>query len=309
MEGIPLEKNRVGQSDIYISPLSLGCMSLGIDKKKALEMIDYALENGINHLDTADLYDFGENEKIVGEAIKHRRDKVIVTTKVGNHFDRTKKRTDWFWDPSKKYIESALQESLKRLQTDYIDIYLLHGGTIDDPIDEVIDTFERLKQSGYIRTYGISSIRPNVIKQYMENSNIDVVMMQYNLLDRRPEELLNDLHKRNISVLARGPLAKGILSDRANKYLDEKGKEGYLEYTQEELLETVQQLSRMTDSLTKLSFQYILHHPAVASAVFGASTKEQLAQNIECFSTTKLSSDTYDKIQKLTKFFQYKIHR
>src|SRR5690606_31724718 len=133
-KGEEMIKNRVGRSDIYISPLTLGCMSLELNQKKANEMIHYALDNGINHLDTADLYDFGENEKMIGQIVKCKRDEIIITTKVGNRFNRKSK--SWYWDPSRKYIKQAVHDSLQRLKTDYIDLYLLHGGTIDDPIDE-----------------------------------------------------------------------------------------------------------------------------------------------------------------------------
>ena len=284
-------------------------MSLGTDKNKAKSMIDLALDYGINHLDTADLYDYGENEKIIGEAIKHKRDEIIITTKVGNHFDRTKKRKDWFWDPSRTYIESALEESLKRLQTDYIDIYLLHGGTIEDPIDEVIETMENMKRKGYIRTYGISSIRPNVIKEYMRKSNIDVVMMQYNLLDRRPEELLHDLYEKKISIFARGPLAKGMLTEKALLYVNDKGSDGYLEYEREELIKTIEQLTSITNSLTKLAFQYVLHHQVVASVVFGASTNDQIIENITNYSNEPLDNDLIERVKEMTKYFPYRMHR
>lgn len=125
------------------------------------------MELGINYLDTADLYDFGRNEEIVGEAIKSRRQDVILATKAGNRWEEGK--PGWFWDPRKAYIKEAVKRSLKRLQTDYIDLYQLHGGTIEDNIDETIEAFEELKQEGVIRHYGISSIRPNVLKEYVKN--------------------------------------------------------------------------------------------------------------------------------------------
>lgn len=202
-----MKKRTLGHSDLQVSEVGLGCMSLGTDKKHALSILDEALELGINYLDTADLYDFGRNEEIVGEAIKSRRQDVILATKAGNRWEEGK--PGWFWDPRKAYIKEAVKRSLKRLQTDYIDLYQLHGGTIEDNIDETIEAFEELKQEGIIRHYGISSIRPNVIKEYVKKSNIVTVMMQYSLLDRRPEEWLSLLEEHGISVIARGPLAKG----------------------------------------------------------------------------------------------------
>ena len=127
----------------------------------------------------------GTNLSLV-RALGARRKEVILATKVGNVWDKNGKT--WHWNPSKKYILSAVEQSLKRLGTDYIDLYQLHGGTIEDPIDETIDAFETLVASGKIRYYGLSSIRPNVIRAYVKKSNITSVMLQYSLLDRRSEE-------------------------------------------------------------------------------------------------------------------------
>src|SRR5699024_2232100 len=190
-----------------------------------------------------------------------------------------------------------------------IDLYLLHGGTIEDPVDETIEAFEELKKVGTIRTYGISSIRPNVIKTYMKKSNIDAVMMQYNLLDRRPEELLDDLHEQQISVLARGPLAKGIISSKGESNISEKAPDGYLEYSKETLEQVVRKLKVFEEPLEKLAFQYVLHHPTVVSAVFGASSEKQIINNSDYIHMEKMEDDTFQAIQQITKPLQYKQHR
>jgi len=305
-----MKKNRLGLSDIYVSELTLGCMSLGTDYKQAERIIDAALDSGINHLDTADLYDFGLNEEIIGNAIQEKRNDLIITTKVGNHFNKDKK--DWYWDPSKAYIFEAVKNSLKRLNTDYIDFYMLHGGTIEDPIHETIDAFETLKKEGYIRAYGISSIRPNVIREYINHSSIDGVMTQYSLLDRRPEEeTLDLLHQNHISVLARGPLAKGMLSKHADKVIPKKGGNGYLNYTLEELTNIYQELTTITSEhfpLNNIALSYIQKHPAVATTVFGASSVEQVMENTE-FDTIELEDDLYMRLKQITKEIQYENHR
>ncbi|GGA60736.1 aldo/keto reductase [Ornithinibacillus halotolerans] len=301
-------KRKLGKSDLEVSVLTLGCMSLGTDKEKAKNIIDFALDTGINHLDTADLYDFGLNEEIVGEAIKGKRDQIVLTTKVGNHFNKESKA--WFWDPSKPYIKSEVKESLRRLQTDYIDFYMLHGGTLDDPIDETIEAFEELKQEGVIRAYGISSIRPNVIREYVKRSSIDGVMTQYSLLDRRPEEeILDLLHKNNISVLVRGPLAKGMLSNRAKEQIINKGKNGFLDYSFEDLIATNEKLSSITNNMNELALQYVLTHPAVATAVFGASSIEQVKENTAIAMDKTLSEEVYHLLKSSTKENRYEDHR
>ncbi|ASK63277.1 oxidoreductase [Virgibacillus phasianinus] len=305
-----MNTNRLGKSDLYVSELTLGCMSLGTDSAKAKEIIDAALDAGVNHLDTADLYDFGKNEEIVGEAIKNRRKDIVLTSKVGNHFDRAKK--DWYWDPSKSHIKNGLKDSLRRLQTDYLDFYMLHGGTIDDPIDETISAFDELKQEGVIRAYGISSIRPNVIREYVKRSSIDGVMMQYNLLDRRPEEEVLDLLERHqISVLARGPLAKGMLTENGNQQIEKKAQNGFLDYSHQELVTIYQELSAtVNDSLiSNAAFQYILHHPAVKSAVFGASSVEQVKHNAASNNAKTMPDELYPALQAITKPIKYDKHR
>jgi aryl-alcohol dehydrogenase-like predicted oxidoreductase len=166
---------QLGNSDLRVSEVSYGCMSLGEDHQANVELLHRALDQGINLFDTADLYQKGENEVTVGKVFAGMREKVILATKVGNQW-----RPDgsgWDWNPTKAYILRAVEESLKRLQTDYIDLYQLHGGTIDDPIDETIEAFEQLRQQGKIRYYGISSIRPQVIREYVSRSRIVSVMM------------------------------------------------------------------------------------------------------------------------------------
>lgn len=203
-----MKKRQLGNSDLFVTEMGLGCMSLGTSETEAMRIVDEAIDLGINFFDTADLYDYGLNEEFVGKALKGKRDKIVLTTKVGNRW--TEEKNGWSWDPSKAYIKAEVKESLRRLQTDYIDLYQLHGGTIEDPIDETIEAFEELKKEGIIRHYGISSIRPNVIREYAKRSNIVSVLMEYSLLNRRPEEWFPLLNEHQISVIARGPLAKGF---------------------------------------------------------------------------------------------------
>lgn len=302
-----MNERTIGKSTIRVPHLTLGTMSFPLDKQSVVTLLSRALDQGIIHIDTADLYDFGQNEALIGQFIKHHRDQIVLTTKVGNHFNP--KTKDWFWDPSSQYIKTAVKNSLERLQTDYIDLYLLHGGTIEDPIDESIEAFEQLKKSGTIRAYGISSIRPNVIKSYIKKSNIDAVMMQYNMLDRRPEEWLDFLHEQQISVLARGPLAKGMLSSHALSSLVKKGENGYSDYNYHELRQTIEQLLSLNVSLEKLAFQYVLKHPAVVSAVFGASNETQLLTNSKYVNVSSMNDQLYQTIQQITKKSFYTMHR
>lgn len=286
-------------------------MSLGKDKQAAQTIIETALEEGINYFDTADLYDFGLNETIVGAALKPVRERVIIATKVGNRWEEGKE--GWSWDPSKTYIKEAVKHSLTRLQTDYIDLYQLHGGTIDDPIEEIIEAFEELKKEGLVRAYGISSIRPNVIREFATRSSIDSVMMQYSPLDRRPEEqALPLLQEHNISIVARGPLAKGLLSTSWREKMGKFQESGFLDYSSAELTDLLNELEhKLSDArtLNALSLRYLLQHEGVAAVVAGASSVSQLKENVRAVKEAPLSEEELQLIQQLTKANQYVQHR
>ncbi|NMH68743.1 aldo/keto reductase [Bacillus sp. RO3] len=306
-----MEKRQIGTSELYVSKMGLGCMSLGTAESTAKEIVQHAIGNGINYLDTADLYDYGQNEEIVGNAIRGVRDDIILATKVGNRWDDVE--DGWRWDPSKSYIKSAVKDSLTRLKVDYIDLYQLHGGTIEDPFDETIEAFEELKKEGLIRYYGISSIRPNVIKRFLREGSIQSVMMQYSLLDRRPEEWMELLDGNKVSVLARGPLAKGLLSEKMLTKASSSMKEnGYLDYTYSELKETIESIhSKMgeTRSMNALALQYNLAHDSVAAVIPGASSIQQLQENIDAVNTPRLSIEEVDMLKQLTKTSRYEQHR
>lgn len=292
----------LGKSNLQISEVSFGCMSLEDDYSQAKKILHKAIDSGIHYFDTADLYQKGENEKMVGKALRNHRKDVIIGTKVGNQLRQD--GSGWDWNPGKEYILQAVESSLQRLQTDYIDLYQLHGGTINDPIDETIEAFEILKTQGKIRYYGISSIRPNVIKEWIKRSNMVSVMMQYSILDRRPEEECLDLLKeKNIGVLARGTLAKGLLAGKTPKE--------YLEYSKEEIIQIVEQFSKNAESINSKihkALGYILYHPATTSAVVGFRSWEQLRE-VTSLRSFSLSEKEINCIQEQVPAKRYRLHR
>lgn len=274
-----MQKN-ILKSGIELSEIGLGCMSLGTEEKQAEQIIDAAVTEGITYFDTADIYDKGVNEKIVGRALKkyQNRDDIIIGTKVGNHL---KENGETFWDPSKRYIKENVKNSLQRLGLDTLDLYMLHGGTIDDPLDETIRAFDELKQEGVIRAYGLSSIRPNVIRYYLQHSQIETLMSQFNLIDNRPVDLLNEVHDKGVKLLARGPVFKGLLTPSSEKVLTTKFEDGIFDYSYEALKETVIALQQIDPELTGLAFNYLKSFDVLGSIIVGASSVEQLQQNVK----------------------------
>ncbi|QBK25773.1 aldo/keto reductase [Ureibacillus thermophilus] len=299
-----MRKRRLGSSAFEISELSLGCMSLPTSVDEARPVIEAALEHGINYFDTADLYDKGVNEEVVGECLKPYRDQVYIATKVGNRWNEM--GDGWYWDASKEHIEEGIKDSLRRLKTDYIDLYQLHGGTIDDPWDDIIETFEKLKQEGLIREYGISSIRPNVFQPFFEKSNGISNMMQYSIFDRRPEEFFPFFEEKKVSVVTRGSIAQGLLTNEWKRRVEKIN--SYLNYSKEELVSILEKIEKEFGSVHKAAIAFNLSQPAVASIVVGARTKEQLLTNIKAYEEAQ-TIQGLSFIQTITKQNIYTDHR
>lgn len=298
-----MQQAQLGHTGLKVSRIAFGCMSLQGPEQENIGLLHQALESGINFFDTADLYDKGANESLVGKAFREKRDQVVIATKVGNQW-----RADgsgWDWNPTKQYIIAAVEASLRRLQTDYIDLYQLHGGTIEDNTAETIEAFEQLKDAGKIRYYGISSIRPNVVRRWTEQSNMASVMVQYSLLDRRPEEtILPLLQQKNIGVLVRGALAQGLLLGKPPK--------PYLEHD----VETVQAAAMAVASVCPAShtpastaLHWVLANRAVTSAVVGIRTKQQLEDALFALRQQPLPQDVVAQLDAATPALRYRDHR
>lgn len=299
-----MKKRTLGTSNIQVSEIGFGCMSLPQELQEAQAIIDAAVSSGINYFDTADLYNKGRNEELVGKLLKPHRQHVVLATKVGNQWNPDSEEVKW--NATKPYILEQVHNSLRRLQTDYIDLYQLHGGMITDSIDETIEAFETLKKDGLIREYGISSIRPNVIKQYLEKSDIRSIMMQYSLLDRRPEEYLEVIQKASRSVVTRGSLAKGLLTNEGIARAMKTG--SYMAYQERELTKTIKQLMEIHPNLHALSLHSVLKQPAIASIVAGASSPSQIEDTVKAYETT-VSPEQINEALNLTKQGRYQEHR
>ena len=294
----------LGQSNLIVSEIAFGCMSLGEDADANVHLLHAALDGGITLFDTADLYQHGRNEELVGRAFRDRRDRVVIATKVGNQWRPD--GTGWDWNPTKAYILESVEGSLRRLRTDHIDLYQLHGGTLDDPMEEAIEAFERLKQQGKIRAYGISSIRPNVIREWVQRrANLATVMMQYGLLDRRPEAFcLQFLHEHGISVLARGSLAKGLLAG--------KPAAEFLNYSKTDVQRLTEALAAHADGThppEATALRYALHPPAVATAVVGIRTPEQLRDALRAVEAPALTAAEWSALGRVLPPNHYDQHR
>ena len=309
---------------IKVSKICLGTMTWGNQNTEAEghQQMDYALENGVNFFDTAELYSvpatpetYGATEKIIGTWFKKtgNRDKVVLASKIAGGGDYTAHIRKG--GINKKNILEAIDKSLERLQTDYIDLYQLHWpnrgvnvfGTRDFPLNtansevenylEILETLNDLVKSGKIRTYGLSNETPWGTMKYVEAAKkLDVakpvtIQNSYSLIHRGYEVGMSEVSMReNIGLLAYSPLAQGVLS---GKYLDGNKPEGargtlfprfIARYMGDGSLDAVKKYANIAEkngiTLTELSLAFINQLPFVTSNIIGATKMNQLKENI-----------------------------
>lgn len=210
------------KTDIQISALGLGTNAVGghnlfegLNEEEGKDFVRAALDNGITFIDTADVYGKGRSEELVGEVLKeYDRSQFVVATKGGSDW-RTGTR-----NKSPEYLRSALEDSLKRLQLDYVDLYYIHWPDDKTPIAEAIAELSRLKQEGKIKAIGVSNFSLDQLREANSTMEISAIQLEYHMLDRKIEEnILPYCVENNISVVAYGPLAFGILGGNYTKDL------------------------------------------------------------------------------------------
>ncbi len=222
-----MEKRILGRSGIKVSPMGLGSWAIGgefffqgkadgwgdIDDAESVKAIHRAFELGVNFLDTADCYGVGHSEEIIGKAIAGKRDSIVIATKFGN-FGNEATKTIHGVNITPEYIERACDASLKRLNTDYIDVYLLHEWNISvADVDVVCTTLDKLVKKGKIRTYGWSTDLLDGAKLFAQRANCSVIQHSLNVFDDA-SQLIELCEKNNLASMNRSPLAMGFLSGK-----------------------------------------------------------------------------------------------
>jgi aryl-alcohol dehydrogenase-like predicted oxidoreductase len=217
----------LGPSDIKVSALGMGCWAIGgpfwngetpvgwgkVDDEESVRAVRRAVELGINFFDTADVYGAGHSERILARALEGRRPEIIIATKFSNQFDESTKLITGT-SASPQYIQQACEASLRRLNTDYIDLYQFHWN--DYPAEkagEVADTLENLVAAGKIRAYGWSTDFPERAKAFAERPNCVAIQHQVNVLDDNPA-MIRLCEDFNLASINRGPLAMGLLTGK-----------------------------------------------------------------------------------------------
>ena len=208
---------KFGNTDMNVSALTVGTWAIGgsnwgaIDENDSIAAIHAMLDNGVNMIDTAPAYNFGNSERVVGKALQGRRDKVYVTTKTAVY---NTKEIPFIKDGRKETILRLCDESLQNLQTDYIDLMILHWPDIEHnaPLEEQVEALEILKSQGKIRYYGVSNYDQALIEEISKYGTISALQPPYSMVNRSSEELMKWTASRGIANMTYGSLGAGILT-------------------------------------------------------------------------------------------------
>ncbi|MFI5693070.1 aldo/keto reductase [Kribbella sp. NPDC051586] len=297
----------LGRTGIKVSPYALGAMMFGAvgnnDRDESLRMIDKALDAGLNFVDTADFYSHGESEEIVGAALKGRRERVVLATK--SHLpmgDDPNQRGN-----SRRWIVTAVENSLRRLQTDYIDVFQMHRPDPDTDIEETLSALTDLIRSGKVRTIGSSTTPASEIVEAQwaaERRGLERFRTEqppYSILNRGIErEVLPAVQKYGMGALVWSPLAQGQLTGRTPSELRRTAV--FKHMSDERRLDVVEQLSPVADAaglkLTHLAMAFVVAHPGVTSAIIGPRTMEHLDDALAGMDVT-LDDAILDQIDKI----------
>jgi aryl-alcohol dehydrogenase-like predicted oxidoreductase len=300
-----MQYRTLGRTGLRVSAIGLGTMVHAghfgpMKDSESLSAIDAAIDLGVNFIDTSDAYGAGYGETILGSVLKGRRDKVILATKGGNVMVGPERGKRNF---APDYIERVLHESLKRLQTDWIDLYQLHNPTVEViERGDVWELLERYKKQDKIRHYGVSI---NTIEEGIAAVNTgrsDTVQVEYNLLAQEPAERIFPLARAaNVGIIARAPLRRGLLSgkmtlaDQKRFQGEDVRARGFAGDIFQKELEKVERLRFLmrppVKSLAQAALAFCLADPAVSVAIAGARNDQQMRENAAAAELTVSAED------------------
>ena len=300
MQATSSQHRQIGS--LQVSLTGLGCNNFGwrIDDAQSRRVADAALDAGINFFDTADIYDKGHSEEYLGRAQGKRRKEAVIATKFGMKFD------DTHFGAKPEYVRQSAEDSLRRLGTDYIDLYQIHQPDPNTPIADTLGALEELKRAGKVREIGCSNFSAQQLRE--SNRRFASVQNQYSLFHREPEgEVLPECRREHLAFLPFFPLANGLLTGkyRAGKPLPagSRGDAGFgPKIFTPENLQKVERLIAFVEgrghTLLELAFSWLAAQPTVASVIAGAVSPEQVKANASA-ANWKLSAEELAEIDRL----------
>ena len=305
-----LKQRALGKSGIPVSEIGFGLWAAGgdfwgpTDDGVILDAIDYSLEHGINFFDTADVYGDGHSERLLGKAMRGRRDRFVVATKIGWRGFSDETKTSAYTTADK--LVAGVESNLQRLQTDHLDVIQSHIDFRDPTMEVFLEGFQRLQRDGKVRAYGVSTSSFEYLKAFNADGGCATLQVDYSILNRTAEsDILPYCLENNIGVIVRGALAMGILTGKFNAETRfpegdfrsrwHKNEEEYRVYLNDlALVERLRPLAQ-SHSLAQLALHFTLAHPAVSTVIPGIKDSAQARSNIAA-GTMTVPLDGIDEI-------------
>ena len=303
-------------SDLKVSRICMGGCPMGqygwgkVQEKDLLDTVSAALDSGINFFDTADTYGLGTSEKTLAKALGNKRQDAVIADKYGVRVE------NWhtFYDNSPEWIRKALERSLKRLNTDYIDLYQIHYRDNKTPISEVVETLEDLKKKGYIRYYGLSNIHKDDLDELLGYRGRFVSFQdEYSLACRKNEEDITSVaEKLNITPMTWGSLGQGILTGKYGKDSvfgadDRRSRDVYVNFHGATLMKNLKIVDRMRPigekygkPLAAVAIRFILDHLGESVVLCGAKRADQIISNAAA-ADWRLSEEDMSDLEKISR--------
>ena len=288
-----MQFKKLGNTDIDVSLICLGTMTWGEQntKEEAFEQMNYAVENGINFFDTAPVYGFGHSEKLIGKALKKVRDKVVIATKCGLRWGK-ESLSSLRKDASRKSILEEIDQSLRRLDTDRIDLYQVHWPDLETSQNETMETLLEIQNQGKIRYIGLSNYSAEQIKESLQYGKIISLQPEFSLLAREIEKDTVPLClEKKIGIIAYSPLASGVLTGKYHKktkFKDWRSKGIIGTFTGEGFVDNISKVDRLREiareegkTCGQTAINWVLRQPGLVTALVGVKNSSQMEENIK----------------------------
>ncbi|MEN0401388.1 aldo/keto reductase [Staphylococcus aureus] len=301
----------LGKSDVEVLPIALGTNAVGghnlypnLDEEQGKDVVRQAINHGINLLDTAYIYGPERSEELVGEVVKeYPREQIKIATKGSHEFDENQ---EVHQNNQPEYLKQQVENSLKRLQTDYIDLYYIHFPDDNTLKDQAVAALQELKEQGKIKAIGVSNFTLDQLKEANKDGYVDVVQLEYNLLHRENEAVLQYCVDHQITFIPYFPLASGILAgkyDENTKFSDHRTtRRDFIPGVFEENVRRVKALESIAaahqTSIANIVLAFYLTRPAIDVIIPGAKRAEQVIENIKAADIV-LSDDEIQYIDEL----------
>lgn len=302
-----METRKLGNTDLHLSRVGFGCASAWgktfYKEDDAIKLFFDAYEAGINYYDTG--HSYGQSEVRLGKCIamlgSEKRKDLVISTKCGTRVDDNGR---YYKDWSVDWLKQSLEISLKRLNTDYIDMLNLHSPSLPDIPDEVWCLLEDFKKQKLVSAVGVSCLDDNGNELAVDNSALDFIMVSYNLFEQHKEDVIKSLHDSGKGVIAGTPLAKALFSNDVFKVKDVKdiwyllralaNNRGYIKRGLK--CRFINHIENITGN--QIALKYVLDNPYITSAVFGTTSREHLLENVGALNVV-IPEDVLGKIKNL----------